>query len=541
MSSKKRSRLVAGAAVLAVALAGCAGTNANRTEKLELVETTAPAVAGLDKLVWNLPYGEPFSLDPAQSAGESNSTVIGNVCESLLRINPDFSVEPNIAEVEQVDDLHYRISLRDGVTFSTGAPVTVDDVIYSMTRYFDVELGSSWSTNYTSVTSIDATGDSEVTVTLSEPDAFFYNGLALPSGVIIDRTSVESAGDAFGTPAGLPVCTGPYVLDSWDKGEQITLTKNDAYWNEERAALTPTVEFKFLMDTAAATTALKTGDINGAFNFPISSIPQLSGGAGSIAYGRGLGLTSIIFVHVEDGPLADPKLREALTLAVDYEGIRSGMFANAAELNKTLTPKSAWGYSEDIFQEAWDALPEVTTDLERAAELVKEAGPQSEPIVLSYISGIPESVQIATAMKDAAEGIGLKLELNAQTEAENIAMYFDDEARVGTDLMLWEGYLDVPDPAAYYVMYTSDTLFNAPGFKNAEFDQLVADARTTLDDDERARIITEAQRIYSENLNIIPLVSQYTRLFQSAGVTGASPTQTFLYSPWAASVGKAAE
>ncbi|KRC61937.1 hypothetical protein ASE14_14255 [Agromyces sp. Root81] len=538
----KRTRWI-GAAVAVVTAAALVGCTAQPTEtaKIELVETTDQAVGGLDRLVWNLPYGEPFSLDPAMSSGESNSTVIGNVCESLLRLEPDFGIVPNLASVEQTDDLHYRITLQDGLVFSNGAPVTVDDVVFSLQRYLAPELGSSWSAAFSSVASIEATGEREVTLTMAQPDGLVMQFLAMPAGVVLERASVEQAGAEYGTPSGLPVCTGPYVLDEWAKGDRIVLSENAAYWDEERRPLTPEVEFRFITDAATATTAMQTGEIDGAFNFPISSIPQLTGGEGAVSYGVGLGLLSLIFVHVEDGPLADIRLREALMLAVDYDGIRTGMYGGAAEFNKTLTPKSAWGYSEDIFQAAWDEIPDQVTDLERASEIVEEVGAPSDPIVLSYATGFPESVQIATAMKDAAGKIGLEIELNAQTEAENIALYFDDEARVGTDLMIWEGYLDYPDPVAYYQVYTSDSIFNAPGFADPEFDRIVADARTRIDDDERATLITEAQSIYTENRNIIPLVSQYTRLYQSAGVTGGSPTQSFLYRPWAAVIGTAAE
>lgn len=539
MSKMRRVAAVIAASTL-LGLTACTATPAAKPDaEVELVLETPAAAGGLERLVWNLPFGEPYSLDPAFSSSDSNSAVVANVCESILRIEPDLGFSPNLGDVEQLDELHYRITMREGLVFSDGSPVTIDDVLFSLRRYLDPALASSWSAAYTSTASIDQTGDREVTITLREPDGLIERFLALPSAAIVKESAATAAGAGFGGPDALPVCTGPYEVESWSKGERIVLQENPNYWDASRAPLTPTVEFRFITDAATATTALQTGELNGAFGFPVASIPQLSASKGTVAYGPSLDLTTMMFVHAADGPLADPRLREALTLAIDYTGIRDGIYGQAAAELRTLTPKSAWGYSEDIFQAAWDALPAAETDLEQAEQLVDEVGAPEEAAVLSYPASIAEATQLATAVKDAGSRIGIEIELNGQNDAEYLALYFDDEARVGTDLMLWQGYLDFAEPAAYYQVYTSDSVFNASGFEDPEFDRLVKLSRTQVDDDERARTITEAQRLYTEGQNIIPLASQYIRLYQSEGVTGAAPTQSFLYRPWAAAVGKA--
>lgn len=540
-NTRKAAIAVAASAMLALTACSSSATPApgGTTDEVKLVDRTPAATEGLDRLVWNLPYGEPYSLDPAFSSSDSNSAIVANVCESILRPEPDMTFTPNLGDVEEVDPTTYRITMRDDIVFSDGSPVTTDDVLFSMKRYLDPALASSWSAAYTSVASIDATGDREVTVKLTEPDGLFVRMLGLPSAAIVQASSATAAGAAFGSPDALPVCTGPYVFESWNKGENVVIQKNEKFWDSERAALTPTVDFKFITDAATATTAMQTGEINGSYGFPVASIPQLSKSNGTIAYGTSLDLTTMMFVHIDEGPLADPRLREALSLAVDYDGIRKGIYGNAATELRTLTPRAAWGYSENIFEQAWDALPAAKTDIERAKELVAEAGAPTEPSVLAYPASIAEATQLATAIKDAGAQVGIEIELNGQNDAEYLSLYFDDAARVGTQLMLWQGYLDFKEPVAYYQVYTSESIFNASGFNDPEFDRLVKLSRTQTDDDERATTITEAQRLYSEGLNIIPLASQYIRLYQSEGVTGASPTQAFLYRPWAAEVGKA--
>lgn len=144
---------------------------------------------------------------------------------------------------------------------------------------------------------------------------------------------------------------------------------------------------------------------------------------------------------------------------------------------------------------------------------------------------------MAASIQASARSIGLEVELKAQTSSENIAMYFDAAAREGIDMMIWAGYLDAPEPAAYYQYYTTDGIFNVAGFANTEFDELVTTARGTTDDDERARLMTQAQAIFAENRINFPIISQYTRVYMGEGVTGAVASQAFYYSPWAAQVG----
>ena len=537
-----RRRLVALPVALvaaALVLAGCdsgVGPTPSQSSGIPRVDVTDPGVDGLAEIVWNLPYGEPTSIDPAFSSSESNSTVIANMCESLLLQNPDFSASPGLAEVTAVDDVTYDVQLREGASFWDGSPVTAEDVRFSIERTKNPDTGSTWAAVLSKVSSIEVTGDRTVTIRLSEPDALFAAHLATPAAAVVKKAFVEATPE-FGKSAGGVMCSGPFELTEWAIGESITLTKNEDYWDPERAALSTSIRFTFNTDAASATTAMQNGEITGSYNFAVSGLDRLAAGEGTLTYGTSLGLYGLMTVNVEQGPLADIQVREALQLAIDYAGIRDGVFKDAAEVNKTFTPRSAWGYSEAIFESAWDEVDAGTTDLDRAAQLVADAPPQDRPIVLSYYADLPEDAQVASSVQAAADQIGLEIELNPQTASENIAMYFDAAAREGTDLMVWAGYLDVPEPAAYYQYYTSDGIFNVAGFANSEFDRVVSEARSTLDDDARAELVTTAQGIYADNRINFPIISQNTRMYLAEGVTGATASQSFLYSPWAVNVG----
>ncbi|MBK0420405.1 ABC transporter substrate-binding protein [Leucobacter sp. CSA1] len=531
-------------AIGALALTSCSGGGAGDTGPREgvdaesIVDVTPRGTEALDRLTWNLPYGEPSSLDPAYSASESNSPVVSNLCESLLRVEPDYTIKPNVATVEQPDDTTYVIDIDPAATFWDGSPVTPEDVIWSLDRLDDPELASSWSAHFDFVESIEQTGDKQVTMRLSQPDVTLYNVLSAPPGAVHQKKFAEAAGASYANPDGGIMCSGPFTLEEWAKGEHVLIKKNPDYWNiESEEPLAEEIRFTFNTDTASATTAMQNGEIDGAIAFPVSSIDQLRAGEGTVTFGRGLGMFNVSVIDVNAGPLANKELRRALALAIDYEGIREGIFKGTAEPNKALTPRGSWGYAEDVFQTAWDELLAGEQDIEEAKKIVEAEGAPADPIVFAYDTSLPEDGQVAAAVQDAGSQIGLKIELEGMSGAQYLPLYFDESAREGIHLMIWNGYLDFPEPVAYYNFFGSEGVFNVAAYSNPEVDDMIVEARATTDDEERAEMVTRVQGIFDEEYLFFPLVSQYTRVYQGPDITGATTSHAYLYRPWAADVG----
>ena len=538
MMSFQRTLGLAAIVCLGLFSTACAGGATGGGPEAVHSDTTPAATAGIPEIVWNLPYGEPTSLDPAFSSSESNSQVVANMCESLLYQNPDFTTRDNLASVSQEDEVTYRVKLDRRAAFWDGKPVTSADVKYSIERIMDPALGSTWGTVLANIRKISIVGKHELVIKLSQPDVLFAAHLATPAAAIVEQEFAESATKLGDSKSGI-MCSGPFAFGRWNIGQDIVLQKAKDYWNPDGAALSDSIKFIFNTDAASAATAMQNGEITGSYNFAVSAFDRLLKSSGTVTLGTSLGLYGLMTINTADGPLADLKIREALQYAIDYDGIRDGIFAGAADELRTFTPRSAWGYSEPIFQKAWDETEAGVTDLDRAKRLVDEVGAPDRPIVLAYYADLPEDAQVATSIQAAAKKVGLEIEVKAQTASENVAMYFDASARKGIDAMIWAGYLDVPEPVAYYQYYTSDGVFNVAGFSDAEFDSLVHDARGELDNDKRAEMITQAQSIYSKNRIDFPIASQYTRLYLAKGITGAIASQAFYYSPWAARIGTA--
>lgn len=333
--SRRTPRLAGGAAALAAAvlLAGCtaAGPSPSKGTTPELTESLPVPTSEVDRLDWAL-YAEPSSLDPIYPNDFPPMEVLANVCESLMRITPDFTIEPALAEsFKQPDPLTLVYTLRDGVRFHSGAPLTADDVVYSLNRSRSDDLGSFHTAVYANVADIVATAPNQVTITLTAPDQTLSQALATGAGRIVNRASTEAQGTDFGTPGSDLDCTGPYSLASWRAGEAITLERFDDYWDDSLPSLVAEVDFSFVRDPAARVNALLSGEVDGTWGVPASGFARLQGGGqGTLAFGRTSG-SYVAMVTSLDGALADPRIRQALAMSIDREGIIAAAVAGAAD------------------------------------------------------------------------------------------------------------------------------------------------------------------------------------------------------------------
>lgn len=530
---------------LAVALAGTACSSpqedAEQAPELELVVDTPAASGEVDEVRWSL-GAEPSTLDWVYSYDYPPNTVLSNVCESLLRIDSGFEIQPGLAEsYEQVDDLTWEYTIRDGVTFHDGSPLTADDVAFSLNRHLDPDVGSYWGGFFANVDSIEATDERTVTMRLNQPDAVVNQMLAVAGGVIESRDFVERRGDQYGTPDGGLNCTGPFALDEWRKGESITLTRYDDYWDTERAAQAASIEFDFVRDPSAETNALLSGDLDGTFGVESAAVPKIEdSGVGQVWYGPNTATNNLTVADLE-GPLEDVRIRQALSMALDREGFSQVATNGVSEPSKAVASSLTWGTGEarDVYAQAWDDLPSAEQDVEAARQLVEEAGAPDEPIVIAAVMSNSSAAVLANEVRDAGERIGLEVDIKSVAADAYTALFSDPAAREGIDLFSNGWYADVADPLVIYVNWQSDNFANYAGWESAEYDRLVARALAEYDPVARAEIVVQMQEIVTEQMLWIPVVQSPNSVFMNASITGAPATNAYLYYPWAAQIGAA--
>lgn len=505
----------------------------------QTVYTTTPPKGDVSSFTWNLPYGEPTSLDPIKAYGDSENTVLANLCESLQRQRPDFSLGEGLATYRRASPTSLVYTLRPGVRFSDGKSMTAADVAYSLNRNLDAKLGSFWSAPfYNNVRSIKATSSGEVTVALKRPDALFNRMMATAAGAIGEAAYIKSHGKTYGTAKGGVMCTGPFKLASWQPGTKITLARNDAYWDPQLKAKAATVVFNFITDESTITSALTSGGLDGSFEVSPASISQLkSSGTGSLTLGAGTQFFA--FRQTErKGILNDQRIRQALSLALDRHAIAKVVFGGAATPAVTPVDPGAWGYARSTFKSAYDRLPKPTYDLARAKSLVQQAGSPKGTITIAVPAELRVYTQTAQTLQSAARKIGLKIDVKSLSTNVFNNLYYDKKARAPYDAFAVEEYgAGVAEPIVSLSEFTPLSAYDYGALDVPAVTGSIRAAQATYGDTQRAALVAKAQAALVQHVGVIAVVSILNAVYQGPKVTGAPASLAFLYYPWAAEVG----
>lgn len=539
-ASRRPAAIIAGGLGAALVLAGCTAPQPDTDSDVdwELTTTTGVPSGDIDSYTW-VSYAEPYTLDYAYAFDYADNQVLANVCESLLRLNPDYTLSPGLAEsFEHPTPETWVYTIRDGVTFHDGAPLTAADVVASMNRHLDPAVGSSWYSVYQNVLSIEQTGDRQVTVTESLPDSQFNLAMGGSAGVIESAATLEASGADYGNSTGGVNCTGPFSLAEWKSGESITLQRYDDYWDDELRAKSGEVEFIFMNDSTARVNALKSGEVDGGWMIPMDAVTQLeASGVGDVHFGMSTAVSSLIVSNL-DGPLGDLRVRKALLMALDRQGIVDAAAKGYGDVTNALTTESVWvGASDTALESAFEGLEEYPHDLEEAKRLVEEAGAAGEEITYATAPIGSDFNIIAQATAAAAESIGLKATIETVTPNAYTALFSDPSAREGIDLFYTVWYLSSPDPLEMYSVLRTGEFSNYGGWSDPGFDRVVNEAIAIDDPAARSGKTAEAQRIANEQLPWLPLFTGPMPVFVGERITGVAPSIAFLYHPWAATIG----
>lgn len=468
--------------------------------------------------------------------------MISNMCDDLLRLTPSFGIAPAIAS-----SWHYTnpttlvFDIRQGIQFWDGTELTSADVAYSMLRNLNPADAPVNGAYYSQVKSITATGPFQVTVKFTSPDELFVKEMATISGAIAEKAYMQKAGSKYGTAAGGVMCTGPYELKQWNPGNQIVLQANPHYWDPAYTPKINTVTVKFIVNTSTLTSALLSGEIDGAYGVPAGSYPELkSASDGTLYFGPSLVITELAPTS-STGPIGNVKIRTALSLALDRQAIANVVYSGAATPNEALTPATAWDpAAKPVYQAAYAKLPSTTPNLTEARQLVSSVPGHAQPIVLALLAGDQTELALATAVQQAGTQIGLNIKLDQMQPLAFSNAFFVPQDRAGINMLIDEGYLDVPDPLDYLgLWFPKGAIFDYTNYNNATVNNDLAKAIGTFDPTQRASLITAAQAIYMKDYIVIPVVNPDEGLFLNSSITGATASFAYIYEPCLAMLGAA--
>ena len=544
MNGKRRLSVVVGVLALTATAALGSGAStalarAGSAAATPVVTTPAPtSTAGT--VTWAV-YRETATLDPIKAFDYPDNAAVALACDALVRANPDMTFGNGIATMTTPSPLTIVFTLHPGATFWDGHPVTAADAVFSLKRAADPKAGGFYSSVFDRVKSITAAGPLEVQIKLTKPDYWLQGELSSPAGMIVEKAYALKKGAKFGTVTGGGMCSGPFTVSSWKTGQGVTFVPNPHYWDTQL----PKPKLKQLKligvpDDATLTAGLETGSISGTYPIALSTLRQLEKNSGVKIYqGPAFG-TDALVVNARSGPMADARVRRALSMAIDRSGIINAVFHGAATVPHALEGPGTWGSGKGVYQAAWNALPPLNQNLAAAKKLIQEAGATGRTIRLGTSAQLPSFNTQMLAVQAAAKQIGLNATLVSVSAANYFNFFSNPKVQATVDCFLTINYGDYADPTALYkTIVLANGSQNFSHYKNPQVTTLLDRARGTADPDARARLTAQAQVIMTHDMVWIPLAMPSTVVVMHKDVTGAPATFQYQFGPWGVYLGGA--
>ena len=545
MASRRRMwAVMAVAAAFALVASACgrsaggSGTSGNISATKGLVTTTPAGTGTVPSITWAV-YRDVNSLDPIYAFDYPENTAMALMCESLLVQAPDGSLHPGLATITNPTPTKMVFTLKPGVKFWDGHAVTSTDVVYSLDRNTDPKLGGFYPLVFSRVKSIQATSPTQVTITLKQPDYWLQGELASMPGIVIEKSYAQKQGKNYGTPAGGIMCTGAYMFKSWKPGVGVTAVANPHYWNTKvKPPLVKSILLKGVPDVSSFTSGMLTGGIQGSYTLGLNTLDQLKSSKNVKVYQGPSWATDAFIVSSFKGVLGNVKVRQALSLALDRQGIINSVYKGAALMPKWESNPGTFGYGKSVFDAAYAAAPVMSQNLAKAKKLVQEAGATGKTFTIGTSSQLANIAAVTGAYQAAAQAIGLKTTLKSVSAQNYINFFTEASARQGIDGFLTVNYGDYADPAAML------STFDIPGgsqnydnFSDPKLTSLLEQARSTANPDKRAQLMVQAEKINNQLLPWIPNVQPTNLLLLSKNLTGATGSFAYMFAPWANSLG----
>jgi peptide/nickel transport system substrate-binding protein len=511
------AKMAAGGAALAAVGGQLAGHRA--------VAQDATAAAASGELIIGKAE-EAVGLDPAVVTASSSFDLIAVVYEQLVQFDENGEAQPMLAESWEIVEGDgavaspaadgatpaaaagptYVFTLREGVTFHNGQPLTAEDVKFTFERIMNPDTGSAWTSQFEPVASIEAVDERTVAFHLTEPYGPFLATLSSNYASIVPN---DDSIDLQTTMVG----TGAFTLQEYTKDTQTILAANADYWGEGRPKLA-SVNYRILPDEAARVAAVRTGEIHLTTLVDPISVESASTSEGVQVITHDTTDYYLLGLNCKVAPFDDPKVRQALSMAIDRQAIVDSVFFGQGQVSGPVVPTLGdWAVPVD-------QLPNYTVDTEAAQALLEEAGQGGLTFSITVGADRTEFVNIALVIQDQLKEIGVTVELDQVEWGTFIDKWI---ARDFQSFVSYNGSGNDPDRALYPALYTDGSV-NAFQFSDPAVDELLDRGRSLSDREERKAVYQELEGMIAEQA---PLIFISTRVGQFAArdtVQGFAPT-----------------
>jgi len=509
VSARHRTTLIRAAGLALAGLLALAACSAPAPTS----PTSAPsATASTPRSGGTITFGRAASttsLDLNQQITANNAFAIDKVFEPLVSFDTEGALIPWLAESWTVspDQLTYTFTLREGLLFSDGSPVTAADAKFSLERHLEVVGPLPLSAP---VSSITATDERTLTIVLESPYTPFLSELSGFSNGIFPADFGGVAEEEFFTR---PVGTGPWVVETWDPSGDLAFTANQHYWQPDKPYADRLV-YAVVADDTQRIQQLRAGQLSGIEQVSPASLAELEADPNVTVSQLGSWAVEQVFFNTLDEHFADRTVRRAIALALDRAGITTAVTFGTAEPLHTLIPPTIQ-YSADV--EALDADPA------SAKSVIAASGfPDGFETTLLIASGNTVRSQEAQIIQQALAPLGIEVAI----EAIELNAFRERFRAFDFEFMLNSGQSDAPDPNGLITFQADPEGFSNSywtHYTNPEVTSLMLQGRETPDGPERAEIYAKIQQILADDVPYIPLYNAKNIVASSAGVHDLVP------------------
>ncbi len=462
---------------------------------------------------------DPSTLDHHLTSTVAEGHLMRDLYESLVVQDANAEIVPGVAESWEISDdgLVYTFKLREDAKWSNGDQVKASDFVFAYQRIQNPETAAPYANILYPIKNAEAINtdgmaleelgavaidDTTLEITLEQPTPYFLELLTHQTGLPLHEASVTEHGDQFTRPGNM-VTNGAYMLESFTPNDMIVMQKNPQFHDADNVAI-DTVNYIPFEDRATCLRRFEAAEVLSCSDVPLEQMSYMRDNLDDelriVPY---LGTYYLPVKTNRDDALADPRVRQAMSMVIDREFLAEEIWQGAMVPTYSFVPEGIGNYGEPA------KLPYADDDLldreDAARELLEEAGIADGELTVRLLYNTSENNRnTMTAIADMLGNIGI----NASPEEMEGATYFKflrsdgnyDIARAG-----WIG--DYSDPQNFLFLHESENLgFNYSRWANADYDQLMRDAAAETDIEARAGILKQAETLLLEEVPVIPIL-----------------------------------
>jgi len=485
--------------------------------------------------VLRLAGGLPPTLDPAMAQDSTSAEYIAHLFSGLVSLDSKLDIVPDLAEKWEFgeDGRTFTFTLRAGVTFADGRPITAQDFVYSIERACSPELGSPVATSYLNdivvvaefaagqadhIAGLEALSENELRIQIDAPKAYFLAKLTYPTAFVVDRAQIEKEGDSWQRQ---PNGSGPFVLESLSK-DRIVLTRNARYY---RGA--PALErVEYVLSGGSPMTMYENDqlDIVEVSAYEIERVLDPDNPLNADLHKASELSVEYLGLNVNLPPFDDPAVRQAFAQAIDKEKLAGLVLNDTATPARSILPPAMPDFDPAFVGLSYD--PEKARQLLASSRYGQEGKMPPVVLAISGTSGeMPATTRAVLGMIEENLGITVTVE---QVDWPD---YLNDMNEQRYQMFEVGWIADYPDSQNFLdILFHSASTQNHTGYKNAEVDRLLEQARVERDPAQRTALYRQAETIIVSEAPWIPLTHGVTYALAKPYVKGYEPSAAIY--PW---------